>query len=92
MTKLKAIILAASASLVTELVAAACLMRCGGEGPADIVGWIGLVLAYPILVLAHFTDGLSTFLFAFLGFLQFFAIYAAVIFAWRYFRYGRNAA
>jgi len=91
MSKTKGIIIAASAAVATELVGAACLMRCGGEEPADFVGWVGLVLAYPILVIAHYLDGLSTFVFVLLGFLQFFVIYAAVIFLWRYFRNGRTA-
>jgi hypothetical protein len=92
MSKLKAIIIAASASLATELVAAACLMHVGGDGPGDIVGWIGLVLAYPTMLVERHLGGLSSFVFIFLGFLQFFIIYAVVIFTWRYWRYGRTAA
>ena len=92
MTKRKALIIAASASVATELAAAACLTHVGGEGPGDIVGWIGLVLTYPTLRLAQCFDGLSTPVLLGVGFMQFFVVYLSAVLVWRYLSYGRKAA
>ena len=92
MSKRKALFIAASASFATELVAVACLTHVGGEGPADVVGWVGMILAYPTLRLAQCCDGLSTPVLLGVGFMQFFVVYVGAVLVWRHLSYGRKAA
>jgi hypothetical protein len=86
MSNLRTIIVAAVAAVATDAIASACLSHVGGDGP-DSVGWIGLILLFPTVLLVG-ASGLShdmavgpsgDMAFPLVGFIQFFLIFWAGI-------------
>ncbi len=86
MSKLKTVIIAAVAAVATDAIATVCLAHTGGDGP-DSVGWIGLILLFPTMLIVG-AFGLShdmavgpsgDLAFPLVGFLQFFLMFWAGI-------------
>ena len=86
MSNLKTIIIAAVAAVIVDAIATSCLTHIGGDGP-DSVGWIGIILLFPTLLIVgalgmshDMAVGPSGELsFMLVGFLQFFVIFWAGI-------------
>jgi len=80
MSNLKTVTVAAVSAAVVDLIATACLSHTGGGVP-DAIGWIGLILLFPTILIVG-ALGLSLdvtvasidLAFPLVGFLQFFVI------------------
>jgi hypothetical protein len=81
MSCFKAVLVAGAASALTlGLIMLSFIGHVGGDGP-DTIGSIGMFLLWPALSLAGYPrNGLMV---PIVGFLEFFAIYFAVIMIWR---------